>query len=332
MKHLARVRIAGLGTYLPDAIVRNVELGKKLGVPDGWIEKVTGVVERRRAGGETTAQMAAAAVRNALDDAEAELDEVELIIGASAAPQQLIPCSAAFVQRELMAPAGKSACFDVGATCLSFLVALHLASLYIHSGKYRCVVIASSELTSFALNPSHPESAALFGDAAAAAVLKPTRKGESSAVGHYALSTFSSGAHLTELRGGGTFRHPNDPCTTPEDNTFSMDGPAVLRMALDTMPGFFKAVLEQAGSVREDYEFIIPHPASRRGLEVMRRALGLNRDRMFINLERRGNCIAASIPLALAESRSAGLLQRGQRVLLLGTGAGLTLGALELIF
>jgi 3-oxoacyl-[acyl-carrier-protein] synthase-3 len=332
MNHSTHVRIAGLGTYLPDAIVRNEELEKELGVPDGWIRIVSGVLERRRARGETTAQMAAAAVRNALRDAETELDEVELIIGACAASQQSIPCTAAFVQKELMAPAGKSACFDVDATCLSFLVALRLASLYIHSGQYRCVVIVSSEVTSFALNPLQPESAALFGDAAVAAVLKPSRGDESGAVGHSALSTFSSGAHLTEVRGGGTFRHPNDPRTTLEDNMFSMDGAAVLRLALETMPGFFKTFLEQAGSVREDYDVIIPHQASRRGLEFMRRALGLNKERMFINLERRGNCIAASIPLALAECRSAGRLQRGQRVLLIGTGAGLTLGALELIF
>lgn len=332
MKYSAHARIAGLGTYLPEKVVKNAELETTMGIPQGWIERVTGVLERRRAGTETTAQMAAAAVRDALNDAESDLDEVELIIGACTAPQQLIPCTAAFIQREMGAVEGRSACFDIGATCLSFLVALHTASLYIHLGHFKCVVIVSSEVTSLALNSQQPESAALFGDAAVAAVLKPCEGEESSGIGHWALSTFSSGAHLTELRGGGTFRHPNDPCTTPEDNMFHMDGPAVLRMALQTMPKFFKNFLEKAEAVPQDYNLIIPHQASFRGIDFMRRALGVEKERLFINLEHRGNCIAASIPLALAESKSTGRLKRGQRILLLGTGAGLTLGALELIF
>jgi 3-oxoacyl-[acyl-carrier-protein] synthase III len=332
MKRCLPVRVAGLGTYLPRDAVSSTDLEKELGVSEGWIERVTGVTERRRARGETTAAMAAAAVREALKDAGTELDEVDLFIGASTGRQQSIPCNAVFIQKELMATEGRSACFDVDATCLSFLFALRVASLYLHTGQCRCVAIASSEVTSLSLNPLQPESAALFGDAAVAAIVKVSGSGESSAIGHSAFSTFSSGAHLTELRGGGTFRHPNDPVTAPEDNMFSMDGPAVLKMALETMPGFFEAFLDQAGAVREDYDLIIPHQASRRGLDFMRRALRLERGRIFSNLAHRGNCVAASIPLALAESRSAGVLQRGRRVLLMGTGAGLTLGAIELIF
>jgi 3-oxoacyl-[acyl-carrier-protein] synthase-3 len=332
LKSCLPVRIAGLGTYLPRDTVVSTELEKELGVSEGWIERVTGVTERRRAHGETTAAMAAAAVREALADAGTELDEVDLFIGASTGRQQSIPCNAVFLQKELMATEGRSACFDVDATCLSFLFALRVASLYLHTGQCRCVVIASSEVASLSLNPLQPESAALIGDAAVAAIVKVSRSGESSAIGHSAFSTFSSGAHLTELRGGGTFRHPNDPATAPEDNMFSMNGPAVLKMALESMPGFFEAFLDQAGADREDYDLIIPHQASRRGLDFMRRALGLERGRVFTNLAHRGNCAAASIPLALAESRNAGLLQRGKRVLLMGTGAGLTLGAMELIF
>jgi len=332
LKRCLPVRIAGLGTYLPRDTVFSTELEKELGVSEGWIERVTGVTERRRARGETTAGMAAAAVREALKDAGTELDEVDLFIGASTGRQQSIPCNAVFLQKELMAKEGRSACFDVDATCLSFLFALRVASLYLHTGQCRCIVVASSEVASLSLNPLQPESAALIGDAAVAAIVKASGSGESSAIGHSSFSTFSSGAHLTELRGGGTFRHPNDPATAPEDNMFSMDGPAVLKMALEAMPGFFETFLDQAGAAREDYDLIIPHQASRRGLDFMRRALRLERGRIFSNLAHRGNCVAASIPLALAESRNAGLLQRGKRVLLMGTGAGLTLGAMELIF
>lgn len=326
------VKIVGMGVYLPATRVDNSSICGELGVTAEWIERVTGVKERRRASGETSAFMAAEATRIALKDADVELEDVDLFIGASTGPQQMVPCTAALLQKELNAPEGQSGCFDVAATCLSFMVALRIAALHLNANLCRCIVIASSELTSLSLNPQQPESAALFGDAAVAAVIRRSGIGETSLIGHSAFSTFSGGAHLTEIRGGGTYRHPNDPATVRTDNMFSMDGQSVLKMALQFMPPFFESFLKDANTIRADYDLIVPHQASVRGLRLMSAALGLERTRIFSNLSNRGNCIAASIPLALAESRGAGKLTRGQRVLLLGTGAGLTFGALDLIF
>jgi 3-oxoacyl-[acyl-carrier-protein] synthase-3 len=326
------VKIAGLGYYLPARRVTNAELEVELGIPPGWVERRAGVCERRyAASGETAVGMAGSAARSALKSAGVKADHLDAIIGASSGPQQLIPCTAALVQREIGAPDGGSACFDVGATCLSFVVALHTAAHLIAAGVYRSILIFSTEITAHSLNPQEPESAALLGDAAAAAVVTRTPPGEPSAVWHGQFSTFSSGADLTHFLGGGSLHHPNDPATTAEMNLFHMNGRAIFKQAACLLGPFLDRFFGILGWDRTQIEAVVPHQASRHGIELAAR-LGFRSDQLIVNLPLRGNCISASIPLALAEAVEAGRVQRGDRVLLVGTGAGLTLGALALTY
>ena len=155
--------LAGLGTYLPQRRVTSDALEAQLNIPAGWIERVTGVRERRYCADETSVGMAAAAARQALDRAGLRPDDLDAIVGASTAPQQAIPCTAALVQRELGAPEGRSACFDINATCLSFLFALHTVAQLVAAGAYRRVLVFSSEIASRSLNMGERESAVLFG-------------------------------------------------------------------------------------------------------------------------------------------------------------------------
>ena len=326
------VKIAGLGWYLPERRVTSAELGARLNVTPVLIERATGVIERRYAGGETSAEMGAAAVRMALEHAGIELGAVDAFIGASTAPQQCIPCTAAFVQRELGAPEGRSVCFDINATCMSFLVALQTAAHLIAAGTYRRVVIFSSEIASISLNPAEWESAALFGDAAAAAVLTLSEGGEASAIWPSKFATYSSGVDLTRCAGGGTLHHPNHPDTTREMNMFSMQGPAIFRQALRLMRPFVDDFFNTLGWERSEVARVVPHQASRHAIEQLSGRLEFRQDQVFTNLPFRGNCVAASIPLALAEAVHAGRIRRDDRVLLIGTGAGLTLGAVALTF
>jgi 3-oxoacyl-[acyl-carrier-protein] synthase III len=326
------VKVAGLGWYLPERRVSSAELGQRLNLAPGLIEHTTGVLERRYAGGETAAGMAAAAARMALEHAGARSDDLDLIIGASSAPQQCIPCTAALVQRELQAPEGRSLCFDINATCLSFLVALHTAAQCIAAGVYRHVLIYSSEIASPSLNPNQWESAALFGDAAAAVVVTRSAPGDTSAIWHAQFATYSSGADLTQCQGGGTLHHPNDPRTTPEMNMFQMDGVAIFRQAVRVMRPFVEQFFQTLGWQRQQVDTVVPHQASRHGVEQLSQRLGFRSEQIFSNLHERGNCVAASIPLAFAEAVHGGRIQRNDRVLLIGTGAGLTVGALALTF
>lgn len=326
------VQIAGLGLYLPARRVMNAELEAKLNLSAGWIEQRTGVCERRYVTGESSAGMAATAIQQALTMAGREVSEIDLIIGASTAPQQAIPCTAAFVQRALGAPDGGSVCFDVNATCLSFLFALQTAAQLVAAGIYRTAAIYSSEIASQSLNPQEPESAVLFGDAAAAAILTATPADETSAIapGHFA--TYSSGADFTALIGGGTRHHPNHPTTTPEMNLFHMDGPAIFKKGSRLLGPFLDGYWTKSATTPTTYDWLVPHQASRHSLEFLVKRGGFSQRQLVSNLATRGNCIAASIPLALAEAVQAGQIGRGDRLLLLGSGAGLTLGALAVTF
>lgn len=326
-----RVKIASLGIYLPPDVVANAELESRWGMGAGRLLRVTGVEQRHYETSKTSAQMAAAAARNALIKAGLNLSDIDIIVGASAIPQQGLPCMSALIQRELGEPEG-AFCLDVNATCLSFLVALHMSALMIGSGEAGRVLICSSEKTAHSLNPKEWESAGLFGDAAAAAILTRTPPGEASSIEGCRFETHASGAHLATLLGAGSFRHPNDPITKPEDNFFHMDGPGILRFAADRLDRFLTTFQQEAGRKMSEYDFVVPHQASRSGLQLLTARYGFREEQLVNNLLHRGNCIAASIPLALAETVESGRIRRGHRVIMIGTAAGLSMGALEMVY
>lgn len=322
----------GWANTCPKKIVTSAELENQLHFPSGWIERVTGIRSRRYAGSETVTEMAAAAARDALAMAGMQPADLDAIIGASASTQQAIPCTAAFVQRQLGAPDGKSMCFDLNTTCLGFVLALQNAACLIESGLYHSILIFSSELGTYSRNQKQWESAVMFGDGAAAAVVTAAEPGESSAIWHSHMLTYSSGADLTRLVGGGTLHHPNDPATTPEMNMFEMDGTTVLRWAAELLPSFVAQFSKNLGWAPQDYHQVIPHQASGQGLKLLTTHVGFTPQQVFSHVQERGNCIAASIPLALTEAVEAGHVRRGDKVLLLGTSAGLSIGALALTF
>jgi 3-oxoacyl-[acyl-carrier-protein] synthase-3 len=317
---------------LPERIVTSADLEAELGIAPGWIERVTGVRERRYATHETALTMGVAAACRALAAAGIRAADLDLIIAGASAPLQAIPCSAALLQASLGAPDGRSACFDVNATCLSFLVALQTAAHLIAAGVHQTALVVSSEVAAYSRNPRERASAVLFGDAAAAAIVVRAGPGQASAVWGARVATHGSGACLTQVRGGGTLHHPNDPATTPEMNMFAMDGPGVFKKTARLVKPFLDAFLAQIDWAYADVHTLVPHQTSRHGLEHLTTRLDFRAEQVVINLAERGNCIAASIPLALSEAVQAGRIARGQRVLLAGSGAGLTLGALALTF
>jgi 3-oxoacyl-[acyl-carrier-protein] synthase-3 len=327
---MLRIKIAGLGWYLPAQRVANTQLEERIGLSAAWVERVTGVCERRYVTTETTLSMAALAAQMALTDAGLHADDLDAIICASSAPLQAIPCTAALLQRAIAAPDGASACFDLNATCLSFLFALQTAAHLVAAGAYHTVLLCSSEAASLSLNPDEHESVALFGDAAAAAIITRSTADEESMIWHSLFETHSSGADLTQLLGGGTLHHPNNPTTTPEMNLFHMRGPAVFKQGLALIEPFVDRFFSTLGWERGQVDALVPHQASRHAIDVLTRRLGFHHEQVINALALRGNCVSASIPLTLAEAVHNGTIRRGNRVVLIGTGAGLTLGALAL--
>jgi 3-oxoacyl-[acyl-carrier-protein] synthase III len=311
-----RVKVASTGFYAPPRVETAAALAPRIGQTEDWIVTRTGVPERRIAE-EPVEVLGARAARAALQSGGAP----DLIINASTTARQLIPDTSIFIQRELGYDGIPS--YSVHATCLSFVVAFYNAAALVSAGAYRRVLVVSAEAGSFARNMAQPESAALIGDGAAAVVVEPTPDDEGSEIEGYRMLTWPRGAELTELRGLGQRRYPNHAGTMPDDSLFSMDGPGIYRMARPKVHLLVRELLADLGLTVGDIDWVVPHQASGPGLELLPR-IGFAPDRIVNIVGQFGNCIAASIPMALACLAAGGRVRRGDRVLLLGTGAGLS--------
>ncbi len=326
------VKIAGLGAALPERRVFNDELESRMRLTPGWIERATGIIERRFASTETTLSLAVAASREAIRAAGLNPTDLDLVVGASTGPHQAIPCTGVLVQRELGLADGRCFGFDVNATCLSFLAGLQAVGPMLAAGMCQHALVFSSEVANHMRNFDEPESAVLLGDGAAAAVLIRTPPNEASTLHGSHFETHASGADLTVCLGGGTFHHPNDPATTQAMNQFHMEGRAVFKMARRALGPFFQTFFNRVHWTVEMVDHVIPHQASGPGLELLERSCGFRMNQVVRNITNRGNCVAASIPLAFSEAVTEGRIQRGDRVVLAGTGAGLSIGAIAVTF
>jgi 3-oxoacyl-[acyl-carrier-protein] synthase-3 len=325
------LKIIGLGRYLPKRIVPNAEVEALCGLPAGWVERRNGVRERRWVTGETSSFMSAEASREALDEAKLKPNQLDLIINASGTGEQAIPDTGSLIQRQLGLGKSGIPAMTVHTTCLSFVAGLDVASNFISSGRYKNILIASADVSSCGINPKEPESATLVGDAAAAVVVTRPEPGDNSMIHHAHFKTYGDGAYLTAIMGGGSARHPRFPDHNPEDDLFHMDGPAVLRMVRGIAHEFLEELYPGLSKSSLDIDVIVPHQASKVGLMMLER-FGWPQSKIMNTLELLGNCVAASIPATLYQSVRNQSIQRGQKVLLVGTGAGLSIGGLVLTY
>lgn len=325
------VKILGVGRYAPKRVVPSSELEKKCGLPEGWIEKKQGIKERRWVEDETASFMGAKAAEEALEDAGLEKTDIDLILNASGTAEQAIPDGGPFIQRQLGLAESGIAAMSVHTTCLSFLTGLDVAANFITTGRYSKILVISSDITSCGLDFSHPESSTLFGDLAAAAVLGRTPDGEGSCVHKAMIKTYGEGAYDTQIPGGGTRRHPNFEDTKPEDNLFHMDGPKVFKMAVKVAPPFLEELLPGFSDEIEKIDAVVPHQASKLALDA-HTILGMSPDKVVRTIHKFGNCVAASIPATLYEAIKTKRIERGDKFLMLGTGAGLTIGGIIMTY
>lgn len=309
------VRIERLAWYVPPRVETAADLAPRLGRSANWILSRTGVAERRVAD-EAMDILAARVVRQVCPDGPPDL-----LINASLTPIQLIPDSSVFIQAALGWSGIPS--FSIHATCLSFLVALQNAAALLAAGAHRRIVVVSAEQGTVCRDAEHPESAALIGDGAAAVLLVAD---ENSRLLGLRMATFPEFADLAELRGCGTRAHPNSPATVPADNLFRMNGPRIYKAAVHRVYEQVGKLLADVGLRAADIDLLVPHQASGPGVEAMQK-LHVPKDRIVDIVGTYGNCIAASLPMALAIASEQGRLRRGDHVLLVGTGAGLGIGA-----
>ncbi len=325
------LKIIGLGRYLPPRIVQNSELERIYALSAGWVERRNGVRERRWVTTETASFMAAEAAREALDEAGLRPDQLSLIINASGTAEQAIPDTSALIQRQLGLGRSGIPAMSVHTTCLSFLTALDVAANFLSTGRYTTILIVSSDISSCGINPKEPESATLVGDAAAAVVVSRSGMEDASAIHHAHFKTYGDGASFTAIRGGGSARHPAKPDHNSDDDLFRMDGPAVLRMVRSFDEAFLEELYAGLSTSLRDIDLVVPHQSSKVGLLLLQR-YGWPEAKIIHTLEWLGNCVAASIPATLYQAVRSTTLQRGQKFLLVGTGAGLSIGGLVMTY
>jgi len=323
--------ILGTGEYQPSRLLHSDEFDRRFGRRAGWVERQVGVASRRFVGeGETSSVMGASAARQALDAAGIGAHEIDCIISACAVMEQPIPCLASQIQRQLGLGDSGIPAFDVNATCLSFLVALDMAACAFAAGRWRRVLIVSSEIASTGLNLDDVATGPLFGDGAAAAVIEAAPDSSSCVLAAH-METYGNGGELCQLRSGGTkvSLHRQTEAFWA-GSYFEMNGKAMYRMVAEVFPAFLERLLDKAGMRAADIAWVIPHQASGRGIDHAVALLGLDDARVVRVLHDHGNQIAASIPVALHHALTSGRIARGDNVLLLGTGAGLALGGVVL--
>ena len=316
MKH---ARIVGTGSYLPERVLTNRDLEALVDTSDAWISERTGIRERRLAAdGETTGDLALAAARQALDAATVEASDLDLIVLATATPDQIFPATACAVQDRL--GANGCAAFDVQAVCSGFVYALDIVDKYVRAGGCQRALVIGAETFSRILNWDDRTTCVLFGDGAGAVVVAADDR-----PGVVASSIHADGAHIPLLQvPGGVSRGLTDPGC---HGFIEMQGNEVYRYAVTTLSGIVHEVLDGSGFTTADIDWIVPHQANIRIIASAAKRLGVPMDKVVTTVDRHGNTSAASIPLALDVAVRDGRIGAGDLVLFEALGGGFTWGA-----
>ncbi len=332
MDGVTPLRISGLGVYAPRESVPSDHLDARFGREPGWTRKQFGLASRRRAApDETASMMGAAAARQALAAAGWSPGEFDVLIGAGGVMEQPIPGTSILIQQALGLGRSGILAFDVNQTCLSFLTALDVAAMGFATGRWRRALVVSADIASAGLDWREPAASAIFGDGAAAACLEAGRDADGPVLLARGLESYGEGRDLARLRAGGSRVRLADGLEAFQAAaTFQMDPFGVFKAAARRLPPLIDRVLGAAGLDRAGVDLIVPHQASQPGLEHLRRLMGGDPARVVDIFADHGNQIAASIPTALHRAWSDGRLAPGTSVLLLGSAAGVSVGAMVL--
>ncbi|WP_394761092.1 beta-ketoacyl-ACP synthase III [Phenylobacterium sp.] len=320
MTSVLRSVVTGVGGYLPERVVTNDDLAKFVDTSDEWIVERTGIRFRHIAGpAETTATLAADACRAALESAGLTADAIDLIVLATATPDQTFPASATKVQAML----GINDCvaFDVAAVCSGFLYALQVADSMLRSGAARRALVIGAETFSRILDWEDRTTCVLFGDGAGAVVLEAQEEAVSAGRGILAMRLHADGRHndLLYVDGG--------PSTTGTVGKVRMKGREVFRHAVVNLAAVMTETLAVAGLGADDVDWVVPHQANARILDATARKLHLAPEKVVVTVDQHANTSAASVPLALDTAVKDGRIKQGDLIVLEAMGGGFTWGA-----
>ncbi|WP_322985477.1 beta-ketoacyl-ACP synthase III [Streptomyces sp. S584] len=324
--------LAGLGTYVPRRVVTNEDLARAMDTSDEWIRSRTGIAQRHWAQPDTaTGDLAVEAGGRALKSAGTH--DVDLVVVATTTPDHPCPATAPHVAHRL--GLGPVAAYDIAAVCSGFVYAMASAAGAIAAGIADRVLVIGAETYSRILNPEDRATSVIFADGAGAVVLRAGEPSEPGALLAHDLGSDGSLKDLIIVPAGGS-RQPTGAVTAsgtrPAETYFHMEGKPVFRHAVTRMAASSQTLLDRVGWTPKSVDWFVGHQANVRILHAVADQLGLARDRTVVNLDRVGNTSAASIPLALGDAASRGLLTPGDRILMSAFGGGLTWGSTALVW
>ena len=324
MTSRVRVGIAGIGSHVPDKILSNRDLEQLVDTTDEWIVKRTGIRERRVVSpGENCSDLATAAAEKALKAAGMAATELDMIIVGTVTADHVFPGVAPQVQASLGAP--QASAFDVSAACSGFLAVLNCGEAFIASGAATRVLVIGAEALTRIVNYEDRGSCILFGDGAGAAVLTPFEHCDQGEILRRSLGADGSGHSMIWMESGGT-KHPHQGDDYDKSRHFiAMQGREVYRFAVQKMAELIETCLE--GTDPDDFGLVIPHQVNKRIIDGALERVGIDPEKVVVNIDRYGNTSAASVPLALDEAMRDGRVERGKLLVLVAFGAGLTWGS-----
>lgn len=316
-----KAQIVGTGSYVPESIMTNHDLEKKVQTNDQWIVERTGIRERRIAAkDESTSDLAVKAARKAMEAAGVSPDRIDLIIVATSMPDMFFPSTACIVQDRLKAT--RAAAFDLSAACSGFVYALSVGEQFIRSGGSQYVLVIGAETMSRLTDWTDRSTCILFGDGAGAAVLAPSQS--ESGILSVHLHTDGKLWDLICVPGGGSAMPVSEKVLAEHLNTIRMKGSETFKVAVRNLEEVAREALQANDLSPSDVDFIVPHQANIRILNAVASRLDIPKEKMIVNLDRYGNTSAASIPVALDEAILDGRIKKGNTLLFLAFGGGLT--------
>lgn len=324
MNGLRSTGIISVGSAVPERVLTNADMEKIVDTSDEWIRTMTGIAERRMADDDVaTSDYAILAARVALDRAGLAATDIDMIIVATVSGDMPFPATASIVQEALGAKGVPA--FDLAAGCSGWVYALSVATAYVSSQLYNRVLVIGADLLTRLTNWTDRTTCVLFGDGAGAAIVGPVEKDYGMLA--FDLGSDGSGANALRIPAGGSRR----PCTAEavanHESKIHMEGREVFKFAVKIQGEATERVLAKCGMSTDDIDLVVPHQANIRIIDSAVKRLGLPQEKFFVNLQKYGNTSAASIPIALDEAIQAGKVKKGDTIVTVGFGAGLTWAA-----
>ena len=320
-----RAKIGALGTYVPPDVITNLDLEKLVDTNDQWIRERTGIRERHMlAKGLGVSDMCAEAAKRCLAARGIAADEVEVILVGTVTPDMMFPATACLVQDKIGAKGAWG--FDLSAGCSGFLFALQTGVKLVESGAHSKVLVIGADANTRMTDYTDRATCVLFGDGAGAVLIEPAEEGEIGFI-DYVHEIDGSGAAALNLKGGGSLNPSSHETVDKKMHYIYQDGPAVYKFAVRKMAEAAAKVLERNGVAGSELGCFIPHQANKRIITATADRLGMDPERVIVNIEKYGNTSSGTIPLAMETAIEEGKLKKGDLVLLAAVGGGFTVGA-----